>query len=191
MLGGGLAGNPGFVARVRAEFQRFAPATELVATAAGAQATLLGAALLRALFPGAPAQLISAHADRPGSQRSEPPKLQVLGRIEDGPDWSLSWNWLTHFPEYREWVEIYGDRGAMQIDFPGPYSGGSAAPLTVTLCDGPGFSEQVLQPRGSAFALELEAFHAAITEGAPILSDAAGAGRDAALLRAMAAELGV
>jgi len=148
-------------------------------------------AVLRALFPGASSSALMAHQDRPGSQRDEPPKLQVVGRIENGPDWALSWNWLTHFPEYQEWIEIYGDRGSLRIDLPPPYRKGQLATLTTTIV-GPGgetLVERWERQGNNAFARELEAFGASITTGAAVLSDAAGAGRDAQLLRDIASLL--
>ncbi|WP_108462966.1 Gfo/Idh/MocA family protein [Devosia naphthalenivorans] len=148
-------------------------------------------AVLRALFPGASSSALMAHQDRPGSERDEPPKLQVVGRIDNGPDWALSWNWLTHFPEYQEWVEIYGDRGSLRIDLPPPYKKGQLATLTTTIV-GPGgetLVERWERQGSNAFARELEAFGASITTGASVLSDAAGAGRDAQLLRDIASLL--
>jgi len=149
-------------------------------------------AVLRALFPDARVEAISAYQDAPGSVRQEPPKLQIVGRIENGPDWAISWNWLTHFPEYQEWVEIYGDRGSVRIDLPPPYKKSQLGVLTTTR-SGPG--NEVLVERWetngpNAFARELEAFAASIATGASVLSDAAGAGRDASLLRDLAALLG-
>ena len=149
-------------------------------------------AVLRALFPDQPATAISAHQDRPGSLRDEPPKMQILGRIENGPDWSLSWNWLTHFPEYQEWVEIYGDRGSLRIDLPPPYKKAQLASLTATTigADGATLVERWQTQGPNAFARELAAFFASIRTGSPVLSDAGGASRDAALLRDLAAMLG-
>ncbi len=149
-------------------------------------------AVLRALFPDAPARAISAHQNAPGSARSEPPKLQMVGKVENGPDWAISWNWLTHFPEYQEWVEIYGDRGSLRIDLPPPYKKSQLGVLTTTRS---GAGNDVLVERWettgpNAFARELEAFATSIATGAPVLSDAVGAGRDAALLRDLAALLG-
>lgn len=149
-------------------------------------------AVLRALFPDEAAVPLQAHQDAPGSARSEPPRLQITGRIEGGPDWVISWNWLTHFPDYQEWVEIYGDRGSLRIDLPPPYKKAQLATLLATTGDAGGavVSER-WEPRGdNAFQRELAAFADSIRTGAPVLSDAAGAGRDAALLRSLAALLG-
>lgn len=148
-------------------------------------------AVLRALFPDASSTALMAHQDRPGPERDEPPKLQVVGRIENGPDWSLSWNWLTHFPEYQEWVEIYGDRGSLRIDLPPPYKKGQLATLTTTIVGprGETLVERWERMGSNAFARELEAFGVSISSGANILSDAIGAGQDAQLLRDIAALL--
>ncbi|GHA29896.1 oxidoreductase [Devosia pacifica] len=148
--------------------------------------------VLRALFPDDATRLVSAHQDAPGSARSEPPKMQILGAIENGPDWVISWNWLTNFPDYQEWVEIYGDKGSLRIDFPPPYRKGELARLTITTsAPDNAVAVETIAPKGpSAFSRELKGFAAAIAGGEPVLSDGAGAGRDAALLRDIAALLG-
>lgn len=149
-------------------------------------------AVLRALFPKDSVEVISGHQDAPGSQRSEPPKLQLLGRIAGGPDWVISWNWLTHFPDYEEWVEIYGDHGSLRIDLPPPYKKAQLASLTARTvgADGQTLVEH-WEPKGAnAFTQELAAFANSIATGAPVLSDAGGAGRDAAVLLRLAAVLG-
>ncbi|HWJ75445.1 MAG TPA: Gfo/Idh/MocA family oxidoreductase [Kaistia sp.] len=144
--------------------------------------------VLRALFPDAAPEVISVHQDAPGSVRTEPPKLQIVGRLPGGPDWSISWNWLTHFPEYQEWLEIYGDHGSMRIDFPPPYLKGQSAVLTVTTSSAHRdvLTEQ-FDPRGAtAFQIELAQFWSSIAERTPVLSSADGAGRDSHLLRRIA-----
>lgn len=149
-------------------------------------------AVLRGLFPGAKAEIIYAHQDKPGSERAEPPRLQLIGRIEGGPDWSISWNWVGEFPQYQEWVEIFGDRGSLRIDFPPPYRKDELAALTHTGEDEQGrLKTSRIEFRGiSAFARELEAFYLAIRSGAQVLSDGYGASHDAILLRHIAEKLG-
>jgi len=142
------------------------------------------ASVLRALFPDGSPTLVAVDEDAPGSERVEPPKLQVLGRVADGVQWSLSWNWLTDYPAYSEWVEIYGDRGSMTIRFPGPYDGPASAELTVAAvaADG-GVDTATWRPAGpTAFERELREFWESIRTGAAVRSDARGAAADARLL---------
>lgn len=150
-------------------------------------------AVLRALFPTDAVDIVSAHQDAPGSARTEPPKLQMLGRIANGPDWVISWNWLTYYPDYEEWVEIYGDQGSMRIDLPPPYIKAQLATLTMRTAGADGQTTiETWEPKGpNAFARELDAFASSIATGAPVLSDGAGAGRDSAVLLQLAQKLGL
>ncbi|HEY0248330.1 MAG TPA: Gfo/Idh/MocA family oxidoreductase [Gryllotalpicola sp.] len=141
-------------------------------------------ALLRALFPGETADVLAAVPDAPSAQRIEPPRLQLTGRLSGGASWTLSWNWLADFPEYREWVEVLGDRGSVRIELPAPYGGAPSAIVAITRqgADG-GVEERRIDPGGpDAFERELVAFAASVRSGAPVLSDARGAAADARLL---------
>lgn len=144
-------------------------------------------ALLRELFPGRRFDVESAMSDG-----DTPPRLQIAGRIDGGVMWSISWNWLADFPEYREWVEIYGDRGGLRIDLPAPHGGEPSAKTTVTLLGAAGIEERQVQPGApDAFQRELVEFADSIESGAPVRADAAGASADAEVLLAAAALIGI
>ena len=143
-------------------------------------------ALLRELFPGERFDVESAVSDE-----QTPPRLQLTGRIENGATWSISWNWLPDFPEYREWVEIYGDRGGVRIDLPAPYGGDPSAIARITASGAEGIEERIVRPGApDAFQRELIEFADSIATGAPVRADAMGASADAAILLACAALIG-
>lgn len=145
------------------------------------------AALLRALFPDETATALHAVPDAPASARTEPPRLQVTGVLSSGATWTLSWNWLADFPEYREWIDIYGDRGSVRVDLPAPYGGTPTAAVTITVQGETGMIEQHHTPEGpDAFERELQEFALSVQEGAPVRSTALGAAQDSALLLSIA-----
>lgn len=156
-------------------------------------------AVLRALFPGEVASVAFAQRDRARRgdaggevpRAGEPPKLQIGGRIGDGVQWCVSWNWLTDYPEYEEYVEILGSRGQVRLDFPAPYGGSRTASSTVKRSTPDGVEVRTWRPDGpSAFELELRAFWESVRQGAPVLSDARGAAQDARLLKSIGAAIG-
>jgi predicted dehydrogenase len=144
-------------------------------------------AVLRALFPDAATSVDIVLQDAPGSKRSEPPRLEILGRLGDTAMWNIDWNWLTDYPEYREWAEIWGDRGSITIDFPAPYAPNVSAVATMRVTTEMGVRTEVIEPIGpSAFARELRAFAHSVLDGAPVECDALAAARDARVLRDIA-----
>ena len=145
--------------------------------------------VLRALFPELVDAITVTHARREPvpARTDEPPKLQVLGAVGDQTQWSLSWNWLTDFPAYQEYLEVYGGRGSLRVDFPGPYEPGRPASLTTTVGSAEGARTSGVRPGPpDAFELELRAFAAAVADGASVLSDAYGAAVDADVLGMLA-----
>lgn len=144
-------------------------------------------ALLRELFPDRHFDVESAVSDG-----AAPPRLQLTGRIDGSVTWSISWNWLPDFPAYREWVEIYGDRGGLRIDLPAPYGGEPSATMHATLLGETGSEELTVRPGApDAFQRELAEFAESIETGAPVRADATGASADAEILLAAAALVGV
>lgn len=145
------------------------------------------AALLRALFPDETASVLQAVPDAPAAERTEPPRLQITGALSGGAKWTLSWNWLADFPEYQEWVEIYGDRGSIRIDLPAPYGGSPTAAVTVTTRGENSVLERRLTPEGpDSFERELREFALSVQKGKPIRSTAHGAAQDSELLLGVA-----
>lgn len=144
-------------------------------------------ALLREVFPDQRFDVDSAVSDG-----ASPPRLQLAGRIDGSATWAISWNWLPDFPEYREWVEIFGDRGGLRIDLPAPYGGEPSATMRVTLLGETGIEERTMRPGApDAFQRELAEFADSIEVGAPVRADATGASVDAEILLAAAALVGI
>ncbi|SDR27329.1 Gfo/Idh/MocA family protein [Thermostaphylospora chromogena] len=142
--------------------------------------------LLRALFGEPP--LTFAHAQigpgvRPGTALPEPPQLQALGMLGDC-QLSLSWNWLPGHPEYVEEIAVFGTEGRLYLRMPGPYLRDARAELVVeSVRGGERATTRLVSEHRTGFTHELLAFHASVTEGAPVLSTAAGAAYDTAALQ--------
>lgn len=144
--------------------------------------------VLRALFGEPPLRI--AHAQAAGivigERLTEPPQLQALGTLGD-TQLSLSWNWLPDYPEYGEEIAVFGSAGRLYLRMPGPYLRDSRAELVVeSVRDGERASTRLVSEHRTGFVHELLAFHASVTDGAPVLSTAAGSAYDTAALRQIA-----
>ncbi|PSK97789.1 putative dehydrogenase [Murinocardiopsis flavida] len=146
--------------------------------------------VLRALFDEARPHFdhaqVGAGTVTPGAPLSEPPQLQALGRLGTA-QLALSWNWLPDHPDYGEEIAVFGSAGSVRLDYPGPYLLDHRATLTVERADGAErMSAALRSDHRTGFVHELIELHAAITEGAPVRSTAAGAARDSTALRDLA-----
>jgi predicted dehydrogenase len=149
--------------------------------------------LLRALGFPPPASYRYANA-RPlitGRPATSPPCLLAVGDLGDDIELQLAWSWLPDYPEYTEELAVFGQAGRLYLDMPGPYLPAQRARLRVERAVG---DERVTTTYHSnyitAFVHELAAFADSVQDGAPVLSDAAGAGADTRSLQAMTAAIG-
>lgn len=101
-------------------------------------------------------------------------------------DVPATFTWL--FPpsgSHHELLAFVGERGRLQVRYPPPYL--PLVPVTVEWeRDGPGgaiSSGSVIAGHEDPFKQELLAFHAAVTEGAPVTTTVADAAADLALIR--------
>ncbi|WP_344836091.1 Gfo/Idh/MocA family oxidoreductase [Nonomuraea dietziae] len=137
--------------------------------------------------------LTIAHAQaaglKPGVKLEEPPQLQALGTLGDA-QLSLSWNWLPDFPDYGEEIAVFGSAGRLYLSMPGPYLRDARAELVVeSMQGGERATTRLVSDHRTGFVHELLAFHASVTEGAPVLSTATGAAYDTAALQQIARSL--
>lgn len=113
-----------------------------------------------------------------GEKLSEPPQVQALGTLGD-TQIMMSWNWLPDYPEYGEEIVVLGSAGRLTLRLPGPYLRDHRAELVVESNSGEERStNRLVTEQRTGFVHELLAFHASVTEGAPVLSTAIGAGWD-------------
>ncbi|GAA3466034.1 Gfo/Idh/MocA family protein [Nonomuraea roseola] len=147
--------------------------------------------VLRALFGEQPLTIAHAQAAglKPGVKLEEPPQLQALGTLGDA-QLSLSWNWLPDFPDYGEEIAVFGSAGRLYLSMPGPYLRDARAELVVeSVQGGERATTRLVSDHRTGFVHELLAFHASVTEGAPVLSTATGAAYDTAALQQIARSL--
>jgi predicted dehydrogenase len=119
------------------------------------------------------------------------PCVNAVADLGDGSLLDLNWTWLPDYPDYFEEIGVFGTRGRMRMEMPGPYLPGHRAALHVERFEGD--ERRATTYRSShvtAFVHELEAFAASVRDGAPILSTAAGAAEDLACLQELAAAVG-
>ncbi|MEU7898057.1 Gfo/Idh/MocA family oxidoreductase [Nonomuraea sp. NPDC049152] len=147
--------------------------------------------VLRALFGEQPIAIAHAQAAglKPGVKLEEPPQLQALGTFGEA-QLSLSWNWLPDYPDYGEEIAVFGSAGRLYLNMPGPYLRDARASLVVeSVQGGERAATRLRSDHRTGFLHELLAFHASVTEGAPVLSTAAGAAYDTAALQQIARSL--
>jgi predicted dehydrogenase len=122
---------------------------------------------------------------------ASPPCLLAVGDLGDGVELQLAWNWLPDYPQYTEELAVFGNAGRLYLDMPGPYLPAQRARLRVERAAG---DERAATTYHSSyitgFVRELAAFADSVQHGAPVLSDAAGAGADTRSLQAMIAAIG-
>jgi len=128
----------------------------------------------------------AAVSQRGDATPGEPPCICAYARLKGDAQLHLSWNWLPDYPEYGEELAIFGTAGRLYLAMPGPYFGAQRATLTAKLFEGEvtETSDFHAFPR-TAFFHELDSFHSAIVDGAPIVADADGAGRDTRCLQSL------
>ncbi|WP_307845613.1 Gfo/Idh/MocA family oxidoreductase [Planomonospora sp. ID67723] len=105
----------------------------------------------------------------------EGPSVEVSGALEQGR-YGLRWHYLPGHPAYRETVTVHHEEGSLELVFPSPYLMNAPTVLTSTSLSGTTEVRAVHRDVSEAFELQLEAFHALVTEGTPPLT-----GRDGAL----------
>jgi predicted dehydrogenase len=149
--------------------------------------------LLRALGFTPPASYRYANArplitDRPSTS---PPCLLAVTDLGGDVELQLAWNWVPDYPEYTEELAVFGTAGRLYLDMPGPYLPAQRARLRVERAVG---DERATTTYHSsyltAFVHELAAFADSVQDGAPVLSDAAGAAADTRSLQGMTAAIG-
>ena len=142
--------------------------------------------LLRALGFTPPAAY--RYADTRALTPDEPPCILAVAELGSDTELQLAWNWAPDYPEYTEEVAVFGSSGRAYLDMPGPYLPAARARLRVERAHGDERAATVYHADyRTGFVHELEAFADSVTAGAPVLSDAAGAGLDTRSLQALTA----
>lgn len=150
--------------------------------------------VLRGLGLGLPRTFDSARL-WPWPVSGEPPCLLADGELPGGARLVLNWNWLPDHPEYGEEIAVLARDGRLRLDMAAPYLVDVRSRLHVERADQDGqagglrSSARVLPGYDTGFVRQLEAFAASVTEGAPVLSGAAGAAEDIRALQALLAAL--
>jgi predicted dehydrogenase len=145
-------------------------------------------AVFRSLFGRLPESIIAAYA-WPFDPESPPlgwgpddqlPTLSVFASFGGECRLDLTWAWLQRYPEYRELIEVFSPEGGVRMQLPPPYLHHRTAALTVERLGADGGHESVGASGAfdAAFLRELRDFHAAVTEGVPVVSTAADARDD-------------
>jgi hypothetical protein len=89
-------------------------------------------------------------------------------------------------------VVVHHDRGSLELTFPSPYLMNAPTTLTVVSRDDSGAeSRNEWRDVTEAFEVQLDAFHAFVTEGVPPRTDAAGALEDIVTAQRIAARYAV
>ncbi len=156
-------------------------------------------AVFRSLFGRLPAEILAAHA-WPFDAQNPPlgwgpddqlPTLSVFASFGGECRLDLTWSWLQRYPQYTESIEVFSPDGALHMQLPAPYLHHRTAAWTLERLDEAG--RPVLVGAGGAFdgafARELRDFHAAVTEGAPVVSSAADARDDIRWCRQLVARV--
>ena len=125
------------------------------------------------------------------------PTLSVFASFGGDCRLDLIWAWLQGYPEYTEQIDVLSSTGGVTLRLPPPYIHHRSARLEVVGRDADDrpASRSVSGAYDVAFGRELRDFHAAVTEGMPVVSSAADARDDArwcqALVAALAANRGI
>jgi predicted dehydrogenase len=94
---------------------------------------------------------------------------------------------FDRIPRVDTHLELYGEEKVLRLEFPSPFVRHLPVRLSLTSASGEGVRRETLQPSwGDAFIGEWEAFHAAVTEGAPVRTPPADARQDLELFAEMA-----
>ncbi|MFB9711098.1 Gfo/Idh/MocA family protein [Streptosporangium sandarakinum] len=102
------------------------------------------------------------------------PSVEVSGALRRGR-YGLRWHYLPGHPAYRETVSVHHEDGTLELVFPSPYLMNAPTVLTSSSPDGAAEVRAVHRDVSEAFELQLEAFHALVTEGTPPLTGLDGA----------------
>ncbi|MEI8334151.1 MAG: Gfo/Idh/MocA family oxidoreductase [Chloroflexota bacterium] len=121
----------------------------------------------------------------------DPSSIHGVADLGDGSLLELTWAWLPGFPDYAEELAVFGPAGRIRLAMPGPYLPAHRARLQVELFDGEVRRDTTYRAGyTTAFVRELEAFADSVADGAPVLSGAAGAAADIAVLQELTAAIG-
>ncbi len=124
----------------------------------------------------------------PSGGHADLPSVNGVADLGDGSILDLNWTYLPDYPDYFEEIAVFGTHGRMRMEMPGPYLPAHRATLHVERFEGAERrSTAYRSSHVTAFVRELEAFAAAVEDGAPVLSTAAGAAEDVACLQGLAA----
>ncbi|GIH96373.1 Gfo/Idh/MocA family protein [Planobispora siamensis] len=104
----------------------------------------------------------------------EGPSVEAAGALEHGR-YGLRWHYLPGHPAYRETVAVHHEDGSLELVFPSPYLMNAPTLLTATSLSGTTETRAAFRDVSEAFELQLEAFHALVTEGTPPLTGLGGA----------------
>ncbi|WP_374384129.1 Gfo/Idh/MocA family protein [Dongia sp.] len=97
--------------------------------------------------------------------------------------WQLTHLNVPHLAEYRERVAIHFDDRILELIFPAPYLNHQPTRLIVQRSDGHRYEQaEIRDGYVEPYIAELEGFHAAVTEGAPVRTGIAHARKDMALI---------
>ena len=128
------------------------------------------------------------------SLADSPPCLLAHARVGDA-QLVLSWNWLPDHPEYHEELSVLASNGRLEYSLAKPYVLEARSHLRVQRHRGLQRQDvSYVDGFETGFLRQLDAFAASVKEGAPVLSDLAGAREDIIqlqlLAQAVAADLG-
>lgn len=100
---------------------------------------------------------------------------------------TLDWHLLTHLKDYREEYAFFGNHDRVLFQLPAPYFRHFPSPVVVQGGDGElAWEKRVTVSYEEAFQRELRAFHASVTQGAPVLTGPEDAVAHMALIEEMA-----
>lgn len=143
--------------------------------------------VLRALGLGLPVDITYAQAET-GEDNGGLGHVLVLGRLGDGARLEISWQGLGAYPSYVEDIEVLSGTARMRLRLASPYAPGPPPELRIDRGIGGGSGTESLQPVGDdGLQRQLISFHEAVTAGAPVVADVAGARADIECLQAIVA----
>lgn len=148
-------------------------------------------ALLRGLVGATPTSWRSVIASPYCSTDSgdEPPSIQALTQLDDGPTVSLSWNWTPGYPTYREEAELIGANGSAHLTLSPPYAYEPPQLRVVTESEGRQHTSVVTAGHIDGFRHQMRAFIDSIARGGVVRASGRDALSDVISLQAMLATI--
>ncbi|MEI6230548.1 MAG: Gfo/Idh/MocA family oxidoreductase [Actinomycetes bacterium] len=143
-------------------------------------------ALLRALNFGLPEEFdfVSVDPLLGDPDPDGPPRILAVGKLPNGAQMQLCWNWVPDYPEYTEDVTVFASAGRLQLAMPGPYLPAHRAFLRVERLSGDErLNAEYFSSHRTAFVAELEAFARCVRDGESVVSHVAGSIDDVACLQ--------